>query len=155
MIIHTMGLLFQPATHWFSVKDGNPVALEIYRRHYSCRQYKDGRVRKLFCGPGEKMVLLTHENDALFVWRKFIDRSGQQGVNCAVFRNEGKHLSSKLILEAEQIARLRWTHDRFYTYVNPQKIKSTNPGYCFIQAGWERYGKTKGGLLILGKGGIP
>jgi hypothetical protein len=33
----------------------------------------------------------TGDADALFVWRKFIDDSGQQGVNCAVFRNESRH----------------------------------------------------------------
>ena len=95
------------------------------------------------------MVLLTNEADALFVWRKFIDDSGQQGVNCAVFRNEGPILSSLLILEAVKLAQIRWPMERLYTYVNPQKIKSTNPGYCFICAGWKVCGKTKGGLVIL------
>ncbi len=86
----TAGFLFPTEYKWRSVKDGDPIALKIYERHYSCYHYKDGRVRKLFCGPGEKTVLLTHENNALFVWRKFIDDSGQKGVNCAVFRNDGR-----------------------------------------------------------------
>jgi hypothetical protein len=41
------------------------------------------------------------------VWEKVIDHvsgDGQQGVNCAVFRNESEILSSQLILEAEKIA---------------------------------------------------
>jgi hypothetical protein len=135
--------------NWYQVKDGNPVALSIYKRHYSARHYADGRERKLFCGPGEKIVLLTLDRKALFVWRKFIDDSGQQGVNCAVFRNEGKFLSSSLIKEAVSICRRRWPKERLYTYVNAKKIKSTNPGYCFQKAGWTKCGKTKGGLLIL------
>jgi hypothetical protein len=103
----------------------------------------------LFCGPGEKMVLLTENKDALFVWRKFIDRSGQKGVNCAVFRNEGKILSSKLIIESVKIAQQKWPGERLYTYVNAKKIRSTNPGYCFLVAGWKKCGITKKGLIIL------
>jgi hypothetical protein len=121
----------------------------LYNKHYSARKYKDGRERKLFCGPGEKMVLLSPENDALFVWRKFIDASGQYGVNCAVFRNESRKLSSALILDAMLMAWGRWPNERLYTYVNHQKIKSVNPGYCFKLAGWRRCGTTKGGLAIL------
>jgi hypothetical protein len=142
-------LLFELEVSFEGIKDGNPVALEMYNRHYSAYQYKDGRVRKLFCGPGEKMVLLSINKDALFVWRKFIDKSGQQGINCAVFRNEGSILSSDLIKEAVDLAKKRWKNQRFYTYVNAKKIKSTNPGYCFQKAGWKKCGTTKGGLIIL------
>ena len=135
--------------NWYQVRDGNPVALAMYERHYSAYHYADKRARRLFCGPGEKMVLLTLDNTALFVWRKFIDGSGQKGVNCAVFRNEDGLLSSLLIKEAVMICRRRWPLERLYTYVNAKKIKSSNPGYCFLKAGWKKCGKTKGGLIIL------
>jgi len=141
--------LFEPEGYFEAVKDGNPTALEMYERHYSAYRYKDGRERKLFCGPGEKMVLMTINRDALFVWRKFIDDSGQEGINCAVFRNEGNVKSSDLIIEAVKLALRRWPNERFYTYVNPLKIKSSNPGYCFLKAGWKKCGFTKGGLIIL------
>jgi hypothetical protein len=75
--------------------------------------------------------------------------SGQQGINCAVFRNEGAVLSSMLIKEAMEICHRKWPGIRMYTYVNPKKIKSTNPGYCFLMAGWQKCGLTKGGLEIL------
>jgi hypothetical protein len=93
--------------------------------------------------------LLTAKYDALFVWRKFLNASGEHGVNCAVFRNESNILSSKLIIEAMEIAWNRWPSERLYTYVNPKKIRSGNPGYCFKVAGWKNCGKTKGGLVIL------
>jgi len=144
-----MSELFQSNGNWRGVKDGNPIALDLYLRHYSAKHYKDGRIRKLFVGPGEKLVLLTTDNKALFVWRKFIDDSGQNGVNCAVFRNEGSMRSSLLIKEAVSICRRRWPNERLYTYVNPKKIKSTNPGYCFMKSGWKKCGITKGGLFIL------
>ena len=86
---------------WRESRDGDPRGLALYRRHYSSRRYADGRDPALFVGPGEKTVLLSHDDDALFVWRKFIDASGQQGVNCAVFRNESPHLASAMILDAE------------------------------------------------------
>ncbi len=38
-----------------------------------------------------------------------------------------------------------------FTFVNPDKIRSINPGCCFIKAGWHREGMTKGGLMILAK----
>ena len=137
--------------YWHEYKDGNPNALKLYERHYSCYHYADGRERKLFVGPGEKMVLMTEKQDAIFVWRKFKDDSGQQGLNCAVFRNESNILSSELILEAEKIAATRWPNERMYTYVNPAKVRSSNPGCCFKKAGWIPCGSTKGGLLILEK----
>jgi hypothetical protein len=58
--------------HWIEIKDGDPDAFQLYYRHYSARHYKDGRTHKLFVGPGYKLVLITPECDALFVWRKFI-----------------------------------------------------------------------------------
>ncbi len=141
--------------HWIAVKDGDARAMALFRRHYSYRSYRDGRRRTLFVGPGEKMVLLTESCDALFVWRKFIDDRHESGVNCAVFRNEGEIQSSVLIREACELAWRRWPGERLYTYVNPRKIRSSNPGYCFIAAGWRKCGVTARGLIILelsGKG---
>lgn len=137
---------------WIDAKDGCIEGQLLFQRHYSKYNYKDGRKPKLFVGPGEKLVLITADGMALFVWRKFIDKSGQLGINCSVFRNEGKHLSSYLILLAEQRATARWPGERLYTYVNANKIKSINPGYCFKKAGWVLCGKTKvRGLLIFEK----
>lgn len=150
--------LFQSGGYWRHVKDGNAVAFELFKRHYSYHAYKDSRRsnprnpnRRLIVGPGQKIVLLGDDEAALFIWRKFIDRSGQLGINCAVFRNESPHKSSELILLAEQEAAKRWPQARLYTYVNGAKIKSANPGYCYKKAGWRNCGKTQGGLVILEK----
>lgn len=136
---------------WYLTKDGDKSCLAIYERHYSAYRYRDGRQRKLFCGPGEKIVLRTCDASALFVWRRFIDGSGQQGVNCAVFRNESDVRSSDLIRQADAIADHVWPGARHYTYVNPQKVRSANPGFCFVAAGWRKVGTTRGGLLILSR----
>lgn len=138
--------------HWRACLDGDDGARTLFDRHYSRRRYADGRKPRLFVGPGQKTVLVTEACDALFVWRKFIDASGQEGVNCAVFRNEGSVRSSLLILEAEVVAWQRWPGERLYTYVNGKTIRSTNPGACFKFAGWRRCGTSKDrGLAILEK----
>jgi hypothetical protein len=134
---------------WWLTKDGDRSCLALYERHYSAYRYKDDRKRYQFVGPGESIVLRNTDATALFVWRKFIDDSGQQGVNCAVFRNESGIQSSELIRQADEIADFCWPGERHYTYVSAEKVRSRNPGFCFLMAGWRRCGKTKGGLIIL------
>lgn len=141
---------------WVQVKDGDLSGWVLFQRHYSKYHYKDGRRPKLFVGPGFKLVLITPDGNALFVWRKFISGDGQSGINCAVFRNEGPQLSSNLILAAEKIAWNRWPNERLYTYVNSKKVSSVNPGFCFKKAGWIQCGTTKkNGLLIFEKNPTP
>lgn len=135
--------------YWLECRDGDDVCRGLFDRHYSRIRYADGRKPKLFVGPGQKVVLITDAADALFVWRKFVDDSGQQGVNCAVFRNEGPVLSSLLILDAETVAARRWPRERLYTYVNPRGIRSVNPGACFKHAGWKACGITKWNKLVI------
>lgn len=137
-------------TVWLPVKDGNDTGRAIFDQHYSRYFYADGRKPKLYVGPGEKMVLLTPDALALFVWRKFISMDHQEGVSCAVFRNEGPQLSSDLIRNAVALAWARWPGLRLYTYVDPLKTRrKRDPGRCFIRAGWRHSGWSKGGLRIL------
>jgi hypothetical protein len=138
---------------WWTTKDGDKSCLALYERHYSCYHYADGRERNQCVGPGQVVFLRTAAADAMFVWRKYKDDTipKQEGVECAVFRNEApeRWLSSELIRQADAIADVAWPHQRHYTKVNPAAVGSANPGYCFIKAGWRRAGKTKGGLTIL------
>jgi hypothetical protein len=135
--------------HWIPIKDGDDRARALFHRHYSRYAYKDGRKPLLFVGPGEKMVLLTDDCLALWVWRKFINPDGAGGVNCAVFGSVGPLLSSELIREACALAEVRWPGERQYTYVNPRLIKSKNPGYCFKVAGFRQCGVTKVNKLLI------
>ena len=135
---------------WYLTKDGDRTILALYGRHYSAYQYRDGRERNQFVGPGEHIVLRTDKGDAGFVWRRFIDDSGQRGVNCAFFRNESNHLSSDLIRQADAIAYFAWPGARHYTYVDQKALRSSNPGFCFMAAGWRRLsGLTGSGKLVL------
>jgi len=134
------------ALMWMQISDGNRIARELADRHYS----RKTPGHPLFVGPGERLVLLSTDHKALFIWRYSRYRAdGQKGVECSLFRNEGKLLSSDLIREACLWAWQKWPGQRLFTYVNAAKIRSTNPGYCFLMAGWKRCGRSKGGLYIL------
>lgn len=142
---------------WFSVRDGDSRLRPIYNRHYSSR----GSTAPKISGPGRYVALLTPSVDALWVWRCFNDRcplAPRGAVNCAVFRREaGAPLASSLIVAAEPFALEKWpSATAFYTYVAPSLVASSNPGYCFQRAGYERVGLTAGGhgrprLLVLVK----
>jgi hypothetical protein len=134
---------------WMETHDADPRARMIADRHYS----RKTPGAKFFCGPGEKLILITPDYRALFVWRKNRIRwDGQHGVECTLFRNEGAGVSSELIQEAVRLARKRWPGERLFTYVRPSKVRSRSPGYCFLSAGWKIAGRNSGKkhrLLIL------
>lgn len=134
---------------WWITKDGDASCFALYRRHYSAKN-KRPRLRQ-FVGPGEHIVLRTDDGDAVFVWRNYIDHTEprQEGIECALFRNEGPILSSHLVRQADAVADCAWPDRRHYTKVSAADVRSTNPGYCFIAAGWRRCGRTAGGLVIL------
>ena len=141
--------LFDEPVYWVVSHDMNPKAQELADRHYS---RKTPGSKKGFIGPGEKLVLLSPTGDALFTWlRSRADYRGDKidGVNCTIFRNEGPVLSSKLILEAEKFAHDRWPGLKLFTYVSKAKVKSKNPGWCFMKAGWKPAGENKSGELRL------
>lgn len=123
-------------------------------RHYSRRTPG----ARQFCYSGRKLVLRNAEGSVLFVWM-FPDPTmrmdGQIGYNCAIFRNESKRLSSEIILEAERMAVEKWGPNRMYTYIDPGKVRSRNPGYCYKMAGWHFVGLSKGGKHLLVKEARP
>ena len=129
-------------------KDGDADCRELADRHYS-REKNKSFGHPLFVGPGKKLVLRNPEGTWVFAWRLSIYRKDEQsGWECVIFRNESNRLSSEIVLECE-----RYVSGRKYTYINPHKIKSTNPGCCFKKAGWKCAGKSKRGIRGVGLGG--
>lgn len=151
------GRLASGSNFWCEAKDGDLECFAIARRHYSAAKNPNPKIRQ-FVGPGEPLVLITPEADALFVWRKFIDDSGQSGVNCAIFRYERSSddapLASKLIRDAMTLAWRKWPQQRLYTYVDSKRIRSTNPGFCFKQAGWDYVRDTRGNPVHIKSRGL-
>ena len=135
---------------WWITKDGDAACLELFERHYSARPLAG---RKLFVGPGERVVLRTWGGDALFVWRRFLDNLGAERIECAVFRNESPHRASTLIRQADAIADRLWPGRRRHTFVDARRVRSDVPGYCFRRAGWRATGRvTRRGLVELRRG---
>lgn len=56
-----------------------------------------------------------------------------------------------MILEAERLAWSKWPGERLFTMVDPGAVQGTNPGYCFLCAGWARCGVTATGKFIFEK----
>jgi hypothetical protein len=118
---------------------------QLADRHYSRRTVG----AKQFLYSGRKLVLRDAAGTILFGWLypdPAMRMDAQTGATCAIFRNESTRRSSEIILEAEEHARRRWPEvTRFYTYVDPSKIESVNPGYCFKVAGWKYDGVSASG----------
>jgi hypothetical protein len=131
----------------------NPAAARLADRHYSRR--KPGSPR--FMPPGQTLILLTPDADAVFGWWRPHPRSGIRAMNnldgwtCTIFRNEGQRLSSILIIEAEVELLLRHDvgPDGLLTYVFDARVRSVNPGACFRHAGWLRAGRSADGRKTL------
>jgi hypothetical protein len=139
--------------HWYESRQNDRWAIDVYVRHYSAGKNRaafNSLLHSGFVGPGEKIVLLTENADALFVWRKEeFGYDKQSGINNSVFRNEGAVLSSVLIAEAVAIAWEKWPGERLFTFVNGGAVRrKRDVGRCFIRAGWSLCGTSKEGLLI-------
>ena len=125
----------------------NPQARRMADRHYSYRPLK-GRQRGPEVGPpGQKIVLLTEDGKALWgshrpaPWTGLKRADGIDAWCCFIFRNEGYPGAKSSVLIQEAVARTvqKWgiAPQGFITYVAQAHIQSTNPGWCYLQAGWE------------------
>jgi hypothetical protein len=125
--------------HWIVTNRASGYGSVLADRHYS-RQTVGARQ---FLPPGQVLVLVTALGDAVFGWHRpkpgIARLDGLDGWCCSIFRNEGAYRSSELILEAEQLLveiKQVCGPDGLFTYVEPNKLQSSNPGYCFQMAGW-------------------
>lgn len=138
--------LWQPSP-WMQVPKFTPAAAKLADAHYSRRTVGSPQ----FMPPGQTLVLLTPDLDAVFGWWRpdpssgIVAMNGLDGWTCTIFRNTGPILSSTLILaaEVELLARYDCGPDGLITYVWDSKVvASANPGYCFKRAGWKTTGRS-------------
>jgi hypothetical protein len=123
---------------------------QLADRHYSRRTVG----ARQFLYSGRKLVLRDADGLVLFAWMypdPAMRMDGQVGYNNALFRNESTRRSSDIILEAERLAVEKWGPNRAYTYIDPGKIASVNPGYCFKCAGWTFVRRSAEGKHLLEK----
>lgn len=131
--------------YWERVTKFDVRGCALADRHYSRRKVGSPQ----FMPPGQTIVLLA--DNAVWGWWRPHPDSGLVAMNkldgwtCTIFRNEGRLLSSELVLDAElAIAEAGYDcgPDGFLTYVWDKKVRSSNPGYCFKQAGWKVKGRS-------------
>jgi hypothetical protein len=140
-----------PTLIWRLSYRADPVAAAIADRHYN--RQKVGAPQ--FVPPGRCLVLLAEDTSAVWVtswpFAEYVRHAWAGAWVNSLFRNEGKHLSSELIRQAIAVTLWRWQppEQGMITFVNTSKIRSTNPGYCYLQAGFSRVGHTVGGLVAL------
>jgi hypothetical protein len=133
-------------------------ALPLADRHYNRRKVGSPQ----FVPPGRCLVLLTEGADALWVtswpYAEHVRHAWAGAWVNSLFRNEAQPrlLSSDLIREAVGVTRWRFGDPPdvpwpFVTFIDRDKTRrKRDPGRCYLRAGWQVIGETKGGLLALG-----
>lgn len=144
--------LVAPEGYWRKVAHSDVRARLLADRHYSRQTI--GAVD--FMASGRKLVLLTHDECAVWGAIENLDPAGNRRWRCSIFRNEGADLSSTLIREATERTHGYWRQHYhglpaapLTTEVNPALVHhKRDPGRCFRKAGWSVIGE-KRGLIVL------
>ena len=117
----------------------DPIVNGLADRHYTRRSIGNGRV-----GPPARVLVLRALDDRA-AWVTAYSVCADDGLDawrCTLFRNEGAQLSSSLICDAMAATELVWESgppaDGWVTYVDRARVRSQNPGFCFVAAGWRR-----------------
>ena len=129
---------------WWISHRADQVTRRIADRHYN-RQKIGSRQ---FVPPGRCMVLKGPDMlDPTAFWvtswpfAEYVKHNWGGAWICSAFRNEGSELSSELILDAVAATRWKWPEVPelgMITFVDERKIKSRNPGYCYLRAGFTK-----------------
>jgi hypothetical protein len=139
---------------WRLSDRGDPSACKIADRHYN--RQKPGTPQ--FVPPGRCFVLLTEDLTCLWVtswpFAQFVKHEWAGAWVNSLFRREGGEKASILIRDA--IAATRWFYGDppelgMVTFIDREKVRPRRAGYgkCYLAAGFEVAGETKGGLLAL------
>src|ERR1044071_1366259 len=82
----------------------DPEMAMLADRHYSRQTIG---ARQFLASAWKRLVIRDWAGTVLFGWTWALPglrKDGQEGYNCAIFRNESERRSSEIILECEQIA---------------------------------------------------
>jgi len=146
--------LIGQSKRWIWSNRADPECAALADRHYN--RQKVGS--KQFVPPGRCIVLKSVCRKAVWVtsypYAQYVKHAWAGAWVNSLFRNEGAGLSSELILEAIAATRTL-THQTWgdppplgiITFVDPAKVRSSNPGYCYQRAGFRHVGYAKDGKL--------
>lgn len=135
---------------WRISHRADPCAVALADRHYS--RQKPGT--RQFVPPGRCMVLFAETDTGKAVWvtswpfAQYVKHAWAGAWVCSIFRNEGAGKASELIVEALAATRAFFGEPPplgLITFVDPRKVTSPNPGYCFKMAGGRLVGSAKDG----------
>jgi hypothetical protein len=150
---------------WRLSHRADPEVVPIADRHYN--RQKIGSPQ--FVPPGRCIVLKAGTREQLrtrytggafwitsWPFAEYVKHEWAGAWVCSAFRNEGAGLSSELIKEAIAITRGIWRAPQLgmVPFVNAIKTirgrsSKSAPGKCFLDAGFDGVGETKGGLIAL------
>ena len=136
---------------WRLSHRADPEALPLADRHYSRKTPGSPQ----FVPPGRCLVLLADRALWVTSWplAEYVRHAWPGAWLCSLFRNEGEDLSSSLIRDAVAATRWRWPDTPelgMVTFIDRAKTRpKKHPGYCFLKAGFEPVGRTKGGLYVV------
>ena len=124
---------------WQRIKKSDPAAVALANEHYSRRAF--GKQGGQLGPPGRLICLATAARDAVWVshWPyAHLALDGLDAFRCTMFRNTSQYLSSELIRQAREITCAVWGPAPLWlTWIAPELIRSSNPGYCFKMDGWK------------------
>lgn len=136
---------------WIKTNRADQECRVIADRHYN--RQKIGSPQ--FTPPGRVLVLKTPCAKAVWAtswpFAQYVKHAWAGAWVNSIFRNEGAGLSSELIRQAVVITAAHWETPPLgmVSFVDRSKVRSKqNPGYCYLMAGFEHVGETKGGLLV-------
>ena len=97
-----------------------------------------------FCRPGRNIVIKTTDSKAgLVFWRGIADHEYKDCWENTLFHNESSVLSSVLLKESVSylfhfvIKGGDLPKDGIISYVQKAKVRSSNPGFCYMKAGFD------------------
>jgi hypothetical protein len=138
-------------TWWQASWRADPRGSAVADRHYN--RQTPGAAQ--FVPPGSCCVF-RHADDALWVtswpFAEFVQHDWAGAWINSTFRNESERLTSELIVEAVAHTRAHYSTMPglgMVTFVDADKVRpKRTPGYCYLMAGFEHVGFTKGGLWV-------
>lgn len=123
---------------WVITTRSDEAVRALRSRHYSTL----GSTGRTVGPPGRVLVLRTLDGQAAWIthWPAAeLALDHLDAWRCSMFRNEGPRRSSELVREAMDITEARWgtsPPDGWVTWIEPGKVASSMPGWCFRRAGW-------------------
>lgn len=134
----------------------DPDALPLADRHYNRRKIGSPQ----FVPPGRCVVLLTGCRRALWTtswpFAAYVRHAWPGAWVNSLFRSEGAGVASTLIRQAVAATRSIWAPPELgiVSFVDPDQVPAVIRrgqsiyGYCYLKAGFQHVGFTKGGLWV-------